>query len=136
MSFGKAVAMNAAVAIVLAIVLVAFNEVDCYSSGAPSQACDNLTPNAGSHGAQPQSTSVPYSVDLAPLTGTSGVVYTPGRTYTRMSLSRLNRIHRLFWRERTPRYVKPIRAYTADCVEAFASRQVTPSLVGKNVHSI
>ena len=86
--------MNAAVAIVLAIVLVAFSEVACYSGGAPSQACDNLTP---SHGPQPQATSVPYSIDLAPLTGTSGGVgYTPGQTYTRkpvhVSLSRLDRV--------------------------------------------
>ena len=75
--------MNAAVTIVLAIASVASKKTEGYSSGAPLSACDNLTPNPTSHRAQPQHTAVPYNIDLAPLTDSLEVTYTPGQNYTR-----------------------------------------------------
>lgn len=52
---------------------------DANSAGAPAAACDNLTPNHGS----PQTSEVPYVIDLTPFEDDGGtLVYTPGRTYT------------------------------------------------------
>ena len=53
-----------------------------YSSGAPSQACNNLTPGHVSSGAQTD--AVPYVFDLSQFDdGNGGYEYTPGQSYTR-----------------------------------------------------
>ena len=59
--------------------------VDAFPGGAPSGACDNLTPSPSFHGA-PQASDSPYVIDLTQFGdgSTSGsLVYTPGKTYTR-----------------------------------------------------
>lgn len=70
---------------ILAIVGAGWHGVESFSGGAPSQACDTLSPDPSQHLGQPQGTTVPYSIDLSPLNDpTSGQpTYTPGQTYTR-----------------------------------------------------
>ena len=54
---------------------------ECFPSGAPESACDTVAPNPaaqGGHGAQRQSTPVPYMI-----TGLPNGNYTPGMDYTR-----------------------------------------------------
>ena len=62
------------------------NLVESYSDGAPSDACGTLSPDPGRHGAQPQTSPVPYEVDLSALrSGTTNTYcYVPGETYERM----------------------------------------------------
>lgn len=68
--------------IVVAILCKGFEEVVALSAGAPSSACANLMPNPTSHGAQPQSSAVPYSIDLSPFNNSyGGYEYYPGQTY-------------------------------------------------------
>ena len=65
----------------LVILLLLFGEsTQAYQTGAPSTACSTLTPN---HGAPPQSSTSPYSLDLSSfLLGSDGnYYYEPGNTY-------------------------------------------------------
>ena len=56
--------------------------VESLPNGAPTQACDTLSPDPGPHGALPQTTPVPYSIDLSPFAdGSGGYSYQPGETY-------------------------------------------------------
>lgn len=52
--------------------------------GAPAGACDSLSPNPTAHGAQPQTSDVPYTISLMPFynANDSSFTYYPGRTYT------------------------------------------------------
>lgn len=50
--------------------------VEAYPDGAPVGACNNLTPQ---HGATPQTSEVPFSVDLSAFIGNT---YIPGQMYT------------------------------------------------------
>ncbi|XP_064384961.1 defense protein l(2)34Fc-like [Halichondria panicea] len=52
--------------------------------GAPAGACDTLSPNPTAHGAQPQTSDVPYTISLMPFYNASDSSFTfyPGRTYT------------------------------------------------------
>ena len=68
--------MEAALVLLLVIASSGFTEVQARSGGAPAEACVNLTPN---HAGEPQTSPVPYSIDLAQL----GEGYTPGQTYIR-----------------------------------------------------
>ena len=54
-----------------------------FPSGAPETACQTLTPNTTSHGAQPQATNIPYVLNLSALydQATDQMVYTPDRVY-------------------------------------------------------
>ena len=58
------------------ITLMELVVVEAWPTGAPSDACDNLTPQ---HGFNTQTSVLPYSVDLSEFNGTT---YTPGQTYT------------------------------------------------------
>ncbi len=51
--------------------------------GAPAGACDSLSPNPTAHGAQPQTSDVPYTISLMPFYNASDNTFTfyPGRTY-------------------------------------------------------
>ena len=62
------------------------NLVESFSSGAPSGACGTLSPNPTRHGADPQTTPVPYEVDLSALRNgnTDTYCYIPEETYERM----------------------------------------------------
>ena len=60
--------------------------VDALPGGAPTGACDNLTPSPSAHGA-PQTSVSPYVIDLTQFDDNNGsFVYVPGRTYTRKIL--------------------------------------------------
>ena len=76
-----------AILLYLSLVIAGFGwkGVKSFSLGAPSAACDNLSPNPTQHGAPPQTSAVPYSIDLSSLNDpTSGQpAYSPGQTYTR-----------------------------------------------------
>ena len=52
------------------------------STGAPLAACDTLSPDPTRHGAQPQTTDVPYSIDLDQFCTDGFYSYIPGQTYT------------------------------------------------------
>ena len=71
------------VTLALLIVIASIYAVDAFSGGAPVQACDTLSPNPANHGADPQDSDVPYSIDLSVFDdGTGSYFYTPGNTYT------------------------------------------------------
>ena len=59
-----------------------------FPSGAPTSACSSLTPDATSHGASPQTTDVPYMLNLSVLFDQSlqRLAYTPNFTYNSKSL--------------------------------------------------
>ncbi len=50
--------------------------------GAPAAACDGLAPNPTAHAAQPQTSAVPYAINLMPFYSNGSFTYYPGMTYT------------------------------------------------------
>ena len=67
----------------LLLVFAAIYAADAFPSGAPQGACVTLSPDPNQHGSQPQTSPVPYSIDLSPFDdGAGGYQYTPGNTYT------------------------------------------------------
>ena len=58
--------------------------VEGLSGGAPSGACDTLSPNPmpAAHGADPQTSTVPYSIDISAFMENGTFTYYPGQTYT------------------------------------------------------
>lgn len=72
-----------AVLVVLALGVAHWSTVvEGFSSGPPSQACGTLAPNPQAHDAPPQTTPVPYEIDLSSLDdGNGGYCYQPGDTY-------------------------------------------------------
>ena len=54
-----------------------------FQTGAPQAACQTLTPDASSHGARPQSTGIPYLLNLSAFYDpvTDQMVYTPDTVY-------------------------------------------------------
>ena len=67
-----------------------YQQASSLSSGAPPQACDTLSPNPTQHGAQPQTSTVPYSIDLDQFCYNGTYSYTPGATYTGCKLLRFD----------------------------------------------
>jgi hypothetical protein len=58
-----------------------------FPSGAPPGACSSLSPNPFAHGAPPQTSAVPYEVDLSAFDDGSGTLsYIPGQTVLSMCL--------------------------------------------------
>ena len=58
---------------------VLLNVVESRSTGAPAGACATLTPQ---HGVTPQTSPVPYEVDISSLSnGNGGYSYSPGQSY-------------------------------------------------------
>ena len=59
------------------------NLVESFGTGAPAGACGTLSPDPAQHGADPQTTPVPYEVDLSALRNgtTNNYCYVPGETY-------------------------------------------------------
>ena len=53
------------------------------STGAPAQACSDLSPSQGAHGAPPQTTTVPYEIDTSVFRDDNSgqLLYTPATTY-------------------------------------------------------
>lgn len=72
--------------LLLAACIVGPLEVRSLPGGAPSTACNTLTPNPVSHGADPQTTAVPFSLNLTALANAdeTGYEYVPGMSYTCM----------------------------------------------------
>jgi len=60
----------------LLVTILGLAVVGAWPDGAPSEACNNLTPQ---HGFNPQTSALPFSVDLSEFNETT---YTPGQTYT------------------------------------------------------
>ena len=58
-----------------------WNQVECLSTGAPAEACTTLTPSIQFHIDPPQSSPVPYEVDLLSLDNGDSFSYDPGETY-------------------------------------------------------
>ena len=56
--------------------------MECLPNGAPAGACATLTPAIQNHIDPPQSSPVPYEVDLLSLDDGEGFSYTPGETYS------------------------------------------------------
>ena len=58
--------------------------VRAFSNGAPPGACSTLSPDPSQHGANPQSSPVPYTIDLAVFDdGNGSFSYQPGMSYQR-----------------------------------------------------
>ena len=57
--------------------------VSGHFSGAPAAACDNLSPDQGAHGGFPQTSTVPYEIDMNVFhdTNTGQMLYTPATPY-------------------------------------------------------
>ena len=57
--------------------------VSSHLSGAPAEACSTLSPNQSVHGAPPQTTDVPYILNLSALYNatTDRIVYMPNSVY-------------------------------------------------------
>ena len=51
------------------------------SAGAPAAACSTLSPDPARHGAEPQTSTVPYSIDLARFCRDGTYSYTPEQIY-------------------------------------------------------
>ena len=68
--------------LILLAALPWWNPVEGHSSGAPVQACTNLSPDANQHGAAPRTSAVPYEVDLSDLSdGNGSFSYVPRKVY-------------------------------------------------------
>ena len=67
---------------VLLCIAIRVNVVESLSGGAPAEACETLSPDPDSHMAQPQTTPVPYVVNISSLYDGGRYVYDPGETYT------------------------------------------------------
>ena len=59
-----------------------YQQTSALSVGAPLTACTTLSPDPTAHGAQPQTSTVPYIIDLAQFCNGGTYSYTPGQTYT------------------------------------------------------
>ena len=58
-----------------------YQQASSLSGGAPLEACDSLSPDPNQHGAPPQTSTVPYSIDLDQFCVNGTYSYTPGATY-------------------------------------------------------
>lgn len=59
--------------------------VEALPGGAPQGACATLSPSADQHGAGPQTTAVPYAVNISSMSdGAGGYAYVPGEVYPSM----------------------------------------------------
>ena len=65
--------------LLIAVLLNAAAFVSCFPTGAPVSACGTVSPNAASHGAQTQSSQIPYTLNTGTLAADG---YVPGQTYT------------------------------------------------------
>ena len=77
--------MAKSVILVLCVALTHWGIVSCLSSGAPAGACMTLSPSPAptAHDADPQTTMVPYEVDLSNFINDENgtYYYRPGETY-------------------------------------------------------
>jgi hypothetical protein len=72
---------SAFAALLLLITASYLDQSEGFSSGAPSEACSTLSPNPFDHGAPPQTSEVPYEVDLSAFDDGGGTLsYVPGQS--------------------------------------------------------
>ena len=70
---------------ILLVGSVQWSSVEGFSGGPPAAACPTLSPDPAFHGADPQTSPVPYEVNLdSLLDDTGGLSYVPGETFTCM----------------------------------------------------
>ena len=76
--------MKGLLSVVVALVVFFARGIESFPSGAPIMACDTLTPiiNQAGHARPPQTTAVPYMINLTPFNDSGTLEYNPGRTYT------------------------------------------------------
>jgi hypothetical protein len=69
--------------VLLLFVAVHVSRVAGFRAGAPAQACNNLSPSQGPHGGPPQTSTVPYEIDVSIFRDaiTDQLLYTPDTTY-------------------------------------------------------
>ena len=68
--------------VLVSIICITFwNQVHSFPTGAPAGACTNLTADVESHDS-PQTSPVPYMLDLSNLDNGDGFSYVPGETYS------------------------------------------------------
>ena len=67
----------------LLISVLWISNVSSHSSGAPAEACSTLSPDQSVHGAPPQTTDVPYTLNLSALYNPTidRMVYIPDTVY-------------------------------------------------------
>lgn len=75
--------MKRLVSVVVVLVVLYARGIDSFPSGAPIMACDTLAPiiNPMGHAQPPQTTTVPYMINLTPFNNSGTWEYNPGRTY-------------------------------------------------------
>ena len=76
--------MKNLLSVVVVLAVIYARGIESLPTGAPSGACDNLTPlrNPAGHADPPQMTTVPYMINLTPFNNSGTWQYTPGTTYT------------------------------------------------------
>ena len=74
---GSTMEAKLALCLILAIVSFEWHGVESLSGGAPSAACATISPNPSQHSAQPQTSQVPYNINISQLSDAGS--YTPGQ---------------------------------------------------------
>ena len=76
--------MKSLVSVVVVLVVLYARGIESLPGGAPAGACDTLTPllNPAGHAQPPQTTTVPYMINLTPFNNSGSWEYNPGNTYT------------------------------------------------------
>jgi hypothetical protein len=79
--------MKNLLSIVVVLVVLYARGIESFPTGAPVMACDTLAPfinqaSSTGHTQPPQTTAVPYMINLAPFNDSGTWQYNPGRTYT------------------------------------------------------
>ena len=76
--------MKSLLPLVVVLAVLYARGVESLPTGAPIGACDTLTPllNPAGHAQPPQTTTVPYWIDLSRFNKSGTWEYTPGETYT------------------------------------------------------
>ena len=70
------------------------SDVEAFPTGPPSEACPTISPDPDFHLAQPQTSPVPYELDLsALLDDDGGLSYIPGDSYPSKSIYNYNYFH-------------------------------------------
>jgi hypothetical protein len=69
--------------VLLLFIAVHVSRVAGRSTGAPAQACSSLSPSQNAHGGLPQTSTVPYEIDVSVFRDaiTDQLLYTPATTY-------------------------------------------------------
>jgi hypothetical protein len=88
--------MKSLLSVVVVLAVLYARGIESLPTGAPAGACDNLTPfrNPAGHADPPQTTAVPYMINLTPFNNNETWQYTPGNTYNCKLISCLLEYHK------------------------------------------